>query len=86
MTIVIAENVSISYDTVGNPMSSNEKTPKQESSDHTWRGAATGDDEIIITEEHPQYALGPYWIGVYSVRDSEYELFAELKEPPTKRP
>jgi len=30
--VEITENVSISYDTVGNPMSSNEKTPKQESS------------------------------------------------------
>ena len=41
-------------------------TPKQEPSEHTWRGAATGDDEVLISIDHPRYALGTYWIGVYS--------------------
>ena len=60
-------------------------TPKQEPSEHTWRGAATGDDEVLITIDHPRYALGTYYIGVYTVSEySEFEVVALLQEPPTR--
>ena len=60
------------------------ETPKQDPNEHIWRGAAAGDDELLISIDHPRYALGTYWIGVYSVRDSHFELTAHLKEPPTE--
>lgn len=58
--------------------------PKQEERDHTWKSAATGDDEILIRTTDPKYRLGKYYIGVYSVCDSDYEIIATLQEPPTR--
>ena len=58
--------------------------PKLESNEHTWRESAAGDDELTISIDHPKYTLGWYYIGVYSVQDSEFELVASLVEPPTK--
>lgn len=50
--------------------------------DHVWRSGAVGDDEIIIECDHPRYILGPYYIGVYAICDSEYELVADLMAIP----
>ena len=40
----------------------------------TWQAASAGDDEVFISTEHPEFILGTYYIGVYGIYDSEYEL------------
>ena len=40
----------------------------------TWQAASAGDDEVFISTEHPDFILGTYYIGVYGIYDSEYEL------------
>ena len=58
--------------------------PKMESQEHTWRGSDAGDDEVIIVHDHPKYCLGKFYIGVYAVCDSTFDLVVRLREPPTK--
>lgn len=34
------------------------ENPRQEPNEHTWRGAAAGDDVVLIDIDHPRYSLG----------------------------
>ena len=52
------------------------------SKEHTWKSASAGDDVIFISTEHPQYSIGTYYIGIYGVYDTEYEIEAKLVEAP----
>lgn len=57
--------------TLGDPdifVSNSCMQPKQDPQYHTWRGANAGDDEILITYDHPRYALGTYMIGIYATQ------------------
>ena len=52
--------------------------------DNIWRSGAKGDDEILIETDHPRYRLGSYYVGVYAICDSSFELVARLAEPPIR--
>ena len=53
---------------------------------HHPHPSGSGDDEIIISTDHPSYVLGIYYVGVYAICDSEFELETRLeKEPITLR-
>lgn len=51
--------------------------------DHTWKADVSGFTELLISTEHPEFALGHYCVGVYGgVYDSQFEIEVSLSEPP----
>ena len=61
-------------------VSNDNPTPTMD--DWMWRSGATGDDEVFIETDHPKYVVGTYYIAVYSIYDSRYEIVASLSEVP----
>ena len=52
--------------------------------DHAWRSGGAGDDSVLITTGHPRYAVGIFFIGIYSIHDSEFVLEATVEEEPIR--
>lgn len=48
--------------------------------DHVWRSGGKGDDVVDVETSHPRYTLGQYYIGIYAICDSEFEVRATLSE------
>ena len=46
------------------------------SSHHTWRSAGTGDDEVVIKPDDPMFYPGAFYIGIYGIVDSHFEITA----------
>ena len=46
------------------------------SSHHTWRSAGTGDDEVVIKPDDPMFYPGAFYIGIYGIVDSHFEIIA----------
>lgn len=59
--------------------------PSPTMDDHIWRSGSKGDDEILIETDHPRYKLGSFFIAIYAICDSEYELSASLSEVPVSQ-
>ena len=51
---------------------------------HTWKSAGAGDDSVVVRPDDPLFFTGPYFIGVYGVYDSEFEICASLVRQPVQ--
>ena len=45
---------------------------------HTWKSADTGDDSIAIRPDDPLFYPGPFYVGVYGICDSQFEICASF--------
>ena len=43
---------------------------------HTWKSAGTGDDQITILPDDPLFYPGAFYVGVYGIVDSHFEITA----------
>ena len=54
--------------------------------EHTWRATGVGDDVIKIKPDHPNAVPGTYYISVYGVQESDFQLEANLVPMDIKLP
>ena len=47
-------------------------------SQHTWKSASAGDDVVTITPDDPLFYPGAFFVGVYGIYDSTFEICATL--------
>ena len=54
--------------------------PTNNPQEHTWRSQNAGDDLLSIPPHDPSYFPGTFYISVFALRDSIFELTVRLKE------
>jgi hypothetical protein len=46
--------------------------------EHTWKSADAGDDVIEIAPHDPSFFPGMFYVSVFAMRDTAFELVCEL--------
>ena len=54
--------------------------PMQQPHEHTWSSMGAGDDQILISPDDPNFLPGAFYISVFSIRETRFEITARFVE------